>query len=300
MPETIEGYRCLTAMQTAGSGSARWCIAARGLERYFLKEFLKPVYPVNPSTPLGKRQTERCRAFENRKQRLYSAASCVIGDVLVPVVDFFRVEGHYYAVSEAVPEGFLTADKTENFSQSQKQKMLYDLAVCLQRLHAQDIVHADLKPEHVLLNAQAGGWRVRLIDLDSGFLAYEPPGKEQDIEGDPAYLAPEAFLHMVGQKAHLTPAMDVFAFGVMIHQIWTGHLPLFDTAKYHYLYEAVLAGGVIGLALPKEWKNTVYKMLDADPMKRPSDAEVAAMFAVETVLKRKPRFHNSLSEMMKL
>lgn len=300
MPETIGGYRCLAPMQTAGSGSARWCIASRGLERYFLKEFLNPVYPVRTDTPLGRRQLERCRQFEERKKRLYAAAACVIGDVLIPVVDFFRAEGHYYAVSEAASEGFLTADTAASFSPDQKQKLLYELAVCLQRLHAQEIVHADLKPEHVLLNALADGWRVRLIDLDSGFLTDDPPGAGQDIEGDPAYLAPEVFLNLVGQKTFLTPAVDVFAFGAMIHRIWAGRLPDFDRNQYHYLYEAVLDGAPIGLELPEAWLDTVKRMLHVRPESRPSDAEIAACFAPQRRFEQTVPFQNGLSGLMKL
>ena len=56
MSGLIGGYRPLTPLRTVGSGSARWCIAARGLEKYFLKQFLSPVYPADPSTPLGCRQ----------------------------------------------------------------------------------------------------------------------------------------------------------------------------------------------------------------------------------------------------
>ena len=58
MSGLIGGYRPLTPLRTVGSGSARWCIAARGLEKYFLKQFLSPVYPADPSTPLGQRQRQ--------------------------------------------------------------------------------------------------------------------------------------------------------------------------------------------------------------------------------------------------
>lgn len=301
MNDVIAGYRCLTPMQTAGSGSARWCIATRGLQRYFLKEFLSPVFPARTDTPLGKRQLERCRRFEERKQRLYAAASCVIGDVLVPVIDFFRSDGHYYAVSEAAPEGHLTAENASHLTDAEKRTLLFELAVCLQRLHSQGVVHADLKPEHVLLIRQPDGWRTQLIDLDSGFLMEDPPEGEQEMEGDPAYLAPEMFLRMVGETAPLGAALDTFAFGMLIHQIWTGELPGFDRSRYHYLYEAVLDGGEIHLKLPQAWQTTIEKMLSADPGDRPADADVAALFAPEhTAAGDKLRNSNGLRRLMKV
>ncbi len=293
MSDVIAGYRCLTPMQTAGSGSARWCMAERGAERFFLKEFLNPVYPVNPDTPLGKRQLERCRRFESRKQCLYAASSCVIGDVLVPVMDFFRFDGHYYAVSEAMNGP--TAEKLR-MADDEKRKLLYQLALCLQRLHAQGVVHADLKPEHVLLD----NGKPKLIDLDSGFLLDDPPVYEREMEGDPAYLAPEMFLRMTGREAALGTGIDVFAFGILIHQIWTGELPGFDHSRYHYLYEAALDNGGIVLGLPKEWQPMIGRMLNASPEKRPEDAEITALFAPEQLSRaERKRPANGLRSLMR-
>lgn len=280
MAELIGGYRPLSSMKTAGSGSARWCFAMRGLDRFFLKEFLTPVWPVQENTPLGQKQCDRCERFEDQKQRLYAAASCVIGDTLVPVIDFFQFERKYYAVSEAMADGCQTAETAENLSEEQKQKLLYELALCLQRLHTQGVVHADLKPDHVLLMQEAEGWRARLIDLDSGFLVSDPPVHSREMEGDPVYLAPEAFLRMIGQEAVLGPKLDTFAFGAMIHRVWTGALPGFDAERYHYLYEAALDRATIHLSesLPEKYRAVVLRMLAAEPEDRPEDAEITALF----------------------
>lgn len=298
MNDVIGGYRLLTPMQTAGSGSARWCMTMRGGERFFLKEFLSPVYPANPHTPIGQKQLERCIRFEQKKQRLYRAASCVLGDVLVPVVDFFRENGHYYAVSEALPENCQTAQQAVQLSKAEKKKLICELAMCMQRIHAQGIVHADLKPEHVLLFPQQNTWKPRLIDLDSGFLTDEPPRTEKEIEGDPAYLAPEAFLCMAGETARLGPKADTFALGAIIHQIWSGEMPEFDRRRYHYLYEAALDHAPIRLELPQEWQETVGRMLRAKPEERPEDAEITALFAAE-YRAQSVRANNSLSRLMK-
>ena len=299
MSDVIGGYRLLTAMQTTGSGSARWGMAMRGMERFFLKEFLSPVWPVRTDTPLGQKQMERCLRFEERKQRLYASASCVLGDVLVPVVDFFREKGHYYAVTEAAPDGHMTSERAFYLPDEEKKQILYDLAVGLQRLHAQGIVHADLKPEHVLLIPQDCGWKTKLIDLDSGFLTDDPPCTVQEMEGDPAYLAPETFLRMAGEAVQSGAMADTFAFGAMIHQLWAGVLPDFDRERYHYLYEAALDGGEIRLDLPEEWQETVRLMLNAQPENRPSDAQIAALFAPERQQPTGTKRLNGLMNLMK-
>lgn len=276
----IGAYEPLTPLQTAGSGSARWCIARRGTRRFFLKEFLSPVYPAeNTNAVLREKQMARCRRFEEKKRRLYSAMSCVIGDTLVPVTDFFRFGLHYYAVSEEIPEPRLTGESSvETLSREEKREILLSLALCLQRLHLQGIVHADLKPEHVLLRKGTLGYEARLIDLDSGFLTEEPPAPGGETEGDPVYLAPEAFLRMTGEAADIGPAIDTFAVGAILHRLWTGALPETDAP---YLYEAALEQRPIQISaqLPPAYGQAVRRMLDAEPSHRPSDGELVRLFA---------------------
>ena len=186
------------------------------------------------------------------------------------------------------------------FDDADKQKILYQLALCLQRLHTQGIVHADLKPEHVLLLQKQAGWKVKLIDLDSGFLAEEPPETAKELEGDPAYLAPEAFLRIAGETTQLGSAMDVFAFGAMIHQLWTGELPGFDRSRYHYLCESALTGQAFDLKLPEKWKPLVQRMLSGNASERPNAGEIAAAFAERKEQPdASPRNLNGLTQLMK-
>ncbi|MBR4068604.1 MAG: protein kinase [Clostridia bacterium] len=273
MKERIGEYRPLTPPMTAGSGSARWCIAARGGQRFFVKQFLSPVYPAVCDSLLRQKQRERCHRFERRKQQLYSAMSCVIGETLVPVLDFFRFEGRYYAVSEVV-QTEMNGESRNDLTEAEKRQVLYHLALCLQRLHLQQIVHADLKPEHILLIPDNWGYTVRLIDLDSGFLFNDPPSPGSGLEGDPVYLSPEAFLRMTGQDVPLTAAVDSFALGAIIHRIWTGELPGFDRSRFGYLYEAVLSGESpeVSKDMPDQMRWLVQELLSAEPERRPDDA----------------------------
>lgn len=279
--KTIGAYEPLTPMQTTGSGSARWCIAQKDGGRFFLKEFLSPVYPGEGGDPaLREKRLERCLRFEEKKRRLYAALSCVIGDTLTPSADFFRFGNRYYAVSEEIPGPRLTIESPLDLSVKEKREILLSVALCLQRLHMQGIVHADLKPEHVLLRRGAPGWEVRLIDLDSGFLLEEPPAAGSDTEGDPVYLAPETFLRMTGQDAPLGTAADTFAFGAMICRLWTGSLPGLPEGC-SYLYEAALTGAPVRLPpeLPLPYRAAVLRALSADPALRPDDGELVRLFS---------------------
>jgi len=272
----IGAYKCLTPLLTAGSGSARWCVALHEGRRYFLKQFLTPVEPPitsahNPA--LRKRQQDRCDAFRERKQALYAALHCVLGDCVVPVHDFFTHEGRFYAASEYIPTPFDTFETIGAVSPRMARELLYSLACCLGKLHTQGIVHADLKPEHIVVVRENDDFRVRLVDFDSGFLESAPPEEARDIEGDPVYLAPETFLCMTGQPAPRTRKVDTFAFGAIAHRLWTGSLPNVVSNDHTYLYEAALAGDVLRLddRLPTAYNWLIRKSLSRMPEDRPAD-----------------------------
>lgn len=121
--------------------------------------------------------------------------------------------------------------------------VLYQISLALQALHRYGIVHRDVKPNNVLMEE---GGVVKLFDfglvLDSeGMLKlFEEEdilaGRDfaEDIErgaiaGTPEYMAPEQFSSALNggtPMGKLTPATDIFAVGVILFRLLTGHLPL--------------------------------------------------------------------------
>lgn len=281
MATTYGGYEPLTPFTTAGSGSARWCFVCKGGREFLLKEFLSPLNPAPEmvmAPELRRRRFQRSQRFEEQKKRLYSALYAIHNDTLVPVVDFFRSDGKYYAVSERVKPPYLTGAQLLELPQEAALECLRQLTRCLMLLRDQGIVHADLKPEHLLLTPKRDGRDLlRLIDFDSGFFEDDPPGNEREIAGDPVYLAPETFLCMVGRPMPITHKADVFALGILVHMLLTGELPRFD-ARYAYVYEAVLDGGVLALSpkLPVGLRPVVSAMLLPDAQERPLYEELLA------------------------
>jgi serine/threonine protein kinase, bacterial len=80
-------------------------------------------------------------------------------------------------------------------------------------------VHRDLKPANVMLASEPGGLRAVLTDFGIAHVCDEPEDG-RGLLGSPAYMAPEQ-----AGGAPATVASDIFAFGVLLHEMATGRRP---------------------------------------------------------------------------
>ena len=91
----------------------------------------------------------------------------------------------------------------------------------LQAFHRREMVHGDLRPENVLIDASG---TVQIIDFGATRVAglVEDTGRADDAlpQGAVQYTAPECFL---GHPP--SPGSDLFALGVIAYQMLTGRLP---------------------------------------------------------------------------
>ena len=92
--------------------------------------------------------------------------------------------------------------------------------------HAAGVVHRDLKPANVMIEADD---RVRVLDFGLSRLGATDSGAPQealltragDLLGTIAYMAPE----QTRGEVEITPQADLFAVGVMLHEMLAGELP---------------------------------------------------------------------------
>lgn len=275
MEQYINGYRLLSPFTTAGAGSARWTFAEKDGKEYFLKEFLAPVYPVDSiAMPDAIRATRRsaCEAYEKSKSELYRAIRSADNGNIVAIHEFFRHEAKYYISTPRINEAAMSSDQLAALPIEKLRIIIRVFINNMVRLENAGIVHADLKPTNIMIKpTMSGFFSLKLIDFDGSFFANDPPADCEDLQGDPVYLAPEMFLAMSGETIKLSSKVDVFASGLIIHEMLTGELPKFD-ADYDYAFEAALEGAQIRLAsgIPEDFAAMIRDMLNVDPDKRPN------------------------------
>ncbi len=97
------------------------------------------------------------------------------------------------------------------------------VASALAAAHAAGIVHRDVKPANVLFDAEGAA---RLADFGIATLLEEPDVLTRDSAvGSPAYMSPEQ-----ARGDAVDPSADLWALGVMLHEMLTGHRPSADAS----------------------------------------------------------------------
>lgn len=136
------------------------------------------------------------------------------------------------------------------------------LQICrgIAAIHSVGVIHRDLKPDNIMV---IDSMRVKITDFGvaRGDVSMLTGGAEQ-ILGTIAYLAPET---LIGEK--VSPAVDYYAFGAILYELLTGHLPIEDNIPARLIMRKVeerppdprtfredipswLAESVIGLLTP--------------------------------------------------
>jgi eukaryotic-like serine/threonine-protein kinase len=101
--------------------------------------------------------------------------------------------------------------------------ILKQMAAGLAAIHSAGIVHRDIKPNNIMLDGTGSNVRLYITDFGLARVHEAEPSLSSKglIVGTPDYMAPELYL---GQAP--SQATDLFAFGVVLHQVFTGQKPV--------------------------------------------------------------------------
>jgi eukaryotic-like serine/threonine-protein kinase len=165
---------------------------------------------------------------QQRFEREVLLARKVIHPNLCPIYDIFHCEEpppSFLFLTMKLLHGETLAARLHGLipiSVEEGLAILKQMAAGLAAIHDAGIVHRDIKPNNILLDGV--GKDVRVCITDFGLArAYESEttiAGKGEVAGTPGYIAPELLLgHPPSQ------ASDLFAFGVVLHEIFTGEKP---------------------------------------------------------------------------
>lgn len=155
----------------------------------------------------------------------------------------------------------------ENVPWRQAVEWIEQLARALAQVHPRGIVHQDIKPSNILIDADS---RARLLDFGLARLrtAFSADGW-QPLGGTAAYMAPE---QARGEWERLGPTSDIFALGGVLYFLLTGREPFSGTTWNEARERAARCefdrGPLVNCAAPRWLKEACLKAMAPTPENR--------------------------------
>jgi serine/threonine-protein kinase len=168
------------------------------------------------------------------------------------VYDIGEAEGLTYLTMEYVDGEDLASllRRIGKLPQDKALEIARKLCAGLAAAHDKGVVHRDLKPANIMLDGEG---QVRITDFGLAGVAAEV----RDVRsGTPAYMAPE---QRAGKE--VTPRSDIYALGVVLHEVFTGKRPSKEGSKPE---------------LDPAVERVIQRCLQEDPQKRPTTALAVA------------------------
>ncbi|WP_407696420.1 Stk1 family PASTA domain-containing Ser/Thr kinase [Sphaerisporangium corydalis] len=157
-------------------------------------------------------------------------------------------------------------------------EIMIPVLAALGAAHQAGMVHRDVKPENVLLTDDG---RVKVVDF--GLARAVDAGNQTKtgvMIGTIAYMSPEQVTAGVADARS-----DVYAAGVMLFELLTGHQPYQGenpmSVAYRHVHDRVPAPSSLAADVPPPLDALVLSATDRDQNRRPADATALLVAAVE-------------------
>lgn len=185
---------------------------------------------------------------------------------IMSVFDFGEFNGQPYMVAEYMPNGSMHSRMPAGpATPAQAIAVLRPLASALDYAHLQGVVHRDVKPANVFLDAE---FKPVLADFGLAKLHNDVEmSASGTISGTPSYIAPEQ-----ATGANVTGATDRYSLAVMAYRLFSGQLPFKGSKVMDILYAQVHnpppLASTHNPSLPAAVDAVLNKGLAKDPVQR--------------------------------
>jgi tRNA A-37 threonylcarbamoyl transferase component Bud32 len=138
---------------------------------------------------------------------------------IVPIYEVGEHEGQHYFSMKLIDGGSLTGHSLP-MPQRQAAELLATVARAVHHAHQRGILHRDLKPGNILLDAQG---RPHVTDFGLAKRVADDRGQTRtgSIVGTASYMPPE----QARSEKTLTTAIDTYSLGAILYELLTGRPP---------------------------------------------------------------------------
>jgi len=188
---------------------------------------------------------------------------------VVQVHDVGVADDRPFFVMDYISGGTL-ADLVGQLEPGDALRLAAQAAYAVQVLHAEGIVHRDIKPTNLLMDDNFDDSRVLVADLGSAKMLADASGLTVTT-GTPAYMAPE----QADQSGGFDARADVYALGVVAYELVCGRRPFDDVSAAAVMMRPTQARAepiARRLGLDAELDALLAASLSRDPGQRPATA----------------------------
>ncbi|XP_008792213.2 serine/threonine-protein kinase STY13-like [Phoenix dactylifera] len=174
---------------------------------------------------------------------------------------------------------YLLTIRPQKLDLRQAVSFALDIARAMDCLHANGMIHRDLKPDNLLLTAHQKN--VKLVDF--GLAREETVTEMMTAEtGTYRWMAPELYSTVTlrrGEKKHYTNKVDVYSFGIVLWELLTNRMPFEGMSNLQAAYAAAFKQMRPPLPedAPPELMFIVQSCWVEDPNTRPSFSQIIRM-----------------------
>ena len=219
------------------------------------------------------------------------AAASLDHPCIVPIYEIGERDGSCYFSMKLVEGGPLDeVVSREPMPTRRAAELLAKLARAVHYAHERGILHRDVKPGNILLDAKG---EPHLTDFGLARLAETESTvtRTTDFLGTPSYMAPEQARGRDPASAGLTSATDIYGLGAVFYHLVTGHPPFAGGTTYEtvrlLLETDPRQPRLLNPKIDRDLNTICLKCLEKDPKRRYASA-LALAEDLECWLKHQP------------